>query len=142
MILGIGTDLLRISRMEKALTRHGERLPARILHPLEQARYRDANRPANFLAKSFAVKEAAVKALGLGFRGIGYQDIGWVQDERGRPELCFSEHGRQVMQSMGASSSFVSLTDEADMVVAVVVLEKADGSASDLLSGDQNASPF
>lgn len=123
MILGIGTDLLRVSRMEKALERHGQRLPERILHPLEMQRYVSSRRPANFLAKSFAVKEAAVKALGLGFRGIGYRDIGWIQDRRGKPELCFSPHGEAVMKRMGAARGFVSLTDEADMVMAVVVLE-------------------
>ncbi|MDX1498207.1 MAG: 4'-phosphopantetheinyl transferase superfamily protein, partial [Salinisphaeraceae bacterium] len=59
-IYGIGNDLLRIERMEKALARHGERLPQRILHPLEQARYASSKRKVNFLAKSFAVKEATV----------------------------------------------------------------------------------
>jgi len=124
VIVGIGTDLLRVSRMQKALERHGQRLPERILHPLEMQRYQQSRRAANFLAKSFAVKEAAVKALGLGFRGIGYRDIGWTQDSRGKPELCFSEHGLNVMRQMGAGRGFVSLSDEADMVVAVVVLEK------------------
>ena len=126
VIYGIGTDLLRVSRMEMALQRHGERLPNRILHPLELSRYRQSKRPANFLAKSFAVKEACVKALGLGFRGIGHSDVGWVQDERGKPELCFSDHGWQVMKDRGAGNGFVSLTDEADMVMAFVVLEKLE----------------
>lgn len=124
MIFGIGTDLLRVSRMEKALQRHGDRLPERILHPQEMLRYKRSRRPANFLAKSFAVKEACVKALGLGFHGIAHRDVGWMQDERGKPELCFSEHGEKIMKEMGASHGFVTITDEADMVVAVVVLEK------------------
>ncbi len=142
MILGIGTDLLRISRMEKALQRHGQRLPERILHPEEMSRYISSKNPANFLAKSFAVKEAAVKALGLGFRGIGYADIGWAQNELGKPTLCYSKHGLRIMQEKGASGGFVSLTDEGDMVVAVVVLEKLESTGADVLSGDSSSSPF
>ena len=142
MIMGIGTDLLKISRMEKALKRHGTRLPERILHPDEMQRFHETKRPANFLAKCFAVKEATVKALGLGFSGIGYRDVGWVQDARGKPELVFSAHGKKVMREMGASTGFVSLTDESDMVVAVVVLEKLEADVPDLLSGDEAASPF
>lgn len=142
MIFGVGTDLLRISRMEKTLDRHGQRLPERILHPAEMENYQHARRPANFLAKSFAVKEATVKALGLGFRGIGYQDIGWTQDAKGKPELCFSEHGQNLLLELGVSRGFVSLTDEADMVMAFVVMEKMTESAVDVMTGDIEASPF
>lgn len=123
MITGIGTDLLRISRMEKALERHGERLPERILMPVEMVRYRESSRPANFLAKSFAVKEATAKALGLGFRGVGYRDFGWTQDDLGKPLICHSEHGLEVFQRKGVSHGHLSLTDEADLVMAFVVLE-------------------
>ena len=122
-IYGIGNDLLRIERMEKALARHGERLPQRILHPLEQTRYALSKRKANFLAKSFAVKEATVKALGLGFRGIGHSDVGWIQDPHGKPLLCLSELGQRLFDERQINGSHVTLTDEGGLVMAVVVLE-------------------
>lgn len=125
-IYGIGNDLLLVERMEKALARHGERLPQRILHPREQARYAASRRKGNFLAKSFAVKEATVKALGLGFRGIGHSDVGWDADPRGKPLLCLSEHGQQFFDERNITAGHVSLTDEAGLVMAVVVLECED----------------
>lgn len=125
-IYGIGNDLLLIERMEKALARHGERLPQRILHPREMQRYEQSQRKANFLAKAFAVKEATVKALGLGFRGVGHSDVGWDADPRGKPLLCLSEHGEALFKQRAICGSHVSLTDEAGMVMAVVVLECED----------------
>ncbi|MGB1581706.1 MAG: holo-ACP synthase [Nevskiales bacterium] len=122
-IYGIGNDLLRVERMEKALSRHGERLPQRILHPCEQARYAASKRKANFLAKSFAVKEATVKALGLGFRGIGHSDVGWTQDPLGKPLLRLSDLGQSLFDERQICASHLTLTDEAGMVMAVVVLE-------------------
>lgn len=124
-IYGVGNDLLQVERMEKALQRHGERLPKRILHPREMERYAQARRPGNFLAKSFAVKEATVKALGLGFRGVSYQDFGWDQDALGKPLLCMSAHGRSLLDERGIRAAHVALTDEAGLVMAVVVLEKS-----------------
>lgn len=141
MIIGVGTDLIRVSRMESALQRHGDRLPMRILQDEEMARFRASKRPANFLAKSFAVKEATVKALGLGFRGVGYRDYGWIQDALGKPMVNCSEKGRRVMRSHGAHNAHLSLTDEGDLVMAFVVLESSGGS-DDLLVGDVSASPF
>lgn len=127
--------------MQKALERHGNRLPERILQPEEYARFRSSKRQANFLAKSFAVKEATVKALGLGFRGVGYRDYGWIQDSRGRPLLNYSRHGLEIMQKHGGCSGHVSLTDEGDYVMAFVILT-SDEVNDDLLDGDAGASPF
>ncbi len=124
-IYGIGNDLLRVERMEQALERHGERLAKRILHPREFVRYANSQRQANFLSKAFAVKEATVKALGLGFRGIAHSDIGWDQDELGKPLLCLSDHGRSVFDDRAITASHVTLTDEAGLVMAVVILETA-----------------
>lgn len=125
-IFGIGNDLLRVERMEKALARHGERLPQRILHPIEAERYAKSNRPANFLAKAFAVKEATVKALGLGFRGIAHSDVGWGQDTLGKPVLVLSEHAQSMFDDRGIARGHVTLTDEAGLVMSVVVLELRD----------------
>lgn len=122
-IYGVGNDLLRVERMELALQRHGDRLSKRILHAREAERYIDARHPANFLTKCFAVKEATVKALGLGFRGIHHADIGWDQDARGKPMLCLSRHAQNMFNERGIVAAHVALTDEAGLVMAVVVLE-------------------
>ena len=123
VIYGIGNDLLRIERMERALQRHGERLPQRILHAQEMERYVLSKRKANFLAKSFAVKEATVKALGLGFRGIAPIDVGWTQDALGKPLLLASERCQALFDERHIVASHVTLTDEAGLVMAVVILE-------------------
>ncbi|MGH8529070.1 MAG: holo-ACP synthase [Nevskiales bacterium] len=125
VIYGVGTDLLRVSRMRLAYARRGERLPERILHPAERGRYRAGESAPNFLAKCFAVKEATVKALGTGFRGVGYNEVGWVQDERGKPELVFSSRLASWMRTRGADGGHVSLSDEGDYVLAFVILLRA-----------------
>ena len=75
----------------------------------------------------FAAKEAIVKALGTGFRyGMWLRDSGVVPDRRGRPEVVFSKRGRAVCKDLGVGAGHVTLTDEGDLVVAVVILMRAD----------------
>jgi holo-[acyl-carrier protein] synthase len=125
MIYGIGTDLLDAGRIRDALERWGDRLPQRILHPEEWVGYRTARDPASHLARCYAIKEAASKALGLGFRGIAYNDIGSIRNSIGKPELVFSKHAHSVMNRMGVGPGFVSVSDEGEMIVAMVVFERA-----------------
>src|SRR5262249_36787616 len=88
MILGIGTDLVDIRRIEQAITRHGDRFIARIYTEAERARAeRKANRIDTY-AKRFAAKEACAKALGTGFRnGVFFRDMGVVNLPSGKPTL-------------------------------------------------------
>lgn len=133
MIYGIGTDLLRVSRMQAIYQRHGQRLCDRILHPAELQRLPPGARAGNFLAKCFAVKEAMVKAMGTGFRGVGYREIGWQPDALGKPELLYSPRLRGWLDAHGIGAGFVTLSDEADLIQAVVVLERCqpgDSAAS------------
>lgn len=124
-LYGVGVDLLRIERMDRAWQRHGQRLCERILHPREAERFAAARRPGNYLAKCFAVKEATVKALGTGFRGVYHRDVGWVPDARGKPLLVFSPRLRALMDEWGVAGGELSLSDEAGMVIAFVVLERS-----------------
>src|SRR5262249_9715520 len=91
MILGIGSDLVDIGRIEKVLERHGERFLARVFTPVERARAeRRADRVATY-AKRFAAKEACAKALGTGLRkGVFWRDMGVVNLPSGRPTLKLS----------------------------------------------------
>ena len=74
----------------------------------------------------FAAKEAVVKALGTGFRhGVWVRDVGMVPDHRGKPCVIFSKRGEAVCRRFGVGVAHVSLTDEAGLVVAMAVAEKA-----------------
>ncbi len=90
MILGIGSDLCDIRRVERVLERFGERFIARVFTPTERARAAKraaAGRAATF-AKRFAAKEACAKALGTGFaRGVFHSDMGVVNLPGGQPTL-------------------------------------------------------
>jgi holo-[acyl-carrier protein] synthase len=126
MIFGVGIDVVRVDRIAAAWARHGEQFARRILMPQELAVFRPGKRPERFLAMRFAAKEACAKALGTGFaHGIWVRDVGIVQDRRGRPEVIWSERGQAVCRELGAGAGFVSLTDEAGLVVAFAVLERA-----------------
>ena len=88
MILGIGTDLVDIRRIEQTIERHGDRFINRIYTETERARAeRKANRIDTY-AKRFAAKEACAKALGTGFRnGVFFRDMGVVNLPSGKPTL-------------------------------------------------------
>jgi holo-[acyl-carrier protein] synthase len=123
MIVGIGTDLLEIARMEQALART-PRLPERILTPAELNAYRSHARPALFLAKRFAAKEAAVKALGTGIgRGISWQHFEVSHDPLGRPLLQVSGAAASRAAQLGIRAWHLSYTDERAYVSAFVIAE-------------------
>lgn len=129
MIYGIGTDVVKLERIESTYSRFGERFVRRLLLPEEEAQFRRHRRKARFLAMRFAGKEAVVKALGTGFaNGMWIRDVGIVQDRLGKPEIVFSERGRALCARLGVGEGHVSLTDEAGLVVAVAVLMKRPGA--------------
>ena len=126
MIYGIGTDVVRLDRVEATLARFGEHFVQRLLLPEEEAQYRRHRRKARFLAMRFAGKEAVVKAMGTGFRnGMWIRDVGIVADRLGKPEIVYSPRGQALCASMGIGEGHVSLTDEAGVVVAFAVLLRA-----------------
>ncbi len=125
MIYGIGTDLLRIDRVERLWTKYGEHFAEKILMPEEQAQFAKAHRKGNFLAKAFAAKEAFVKALGTGFTGVSYRDAGLVSLASGKPVLVYSAAMRARLDALGIAVGHISLSDEDGRVMAFVVLEMA-----------------
>ena len=127
MIFGIGTDMVRLDRIEATLERFGEHFVRRLLLPEEADQYHRTRRKARFLAMRFAGKEAVVKAMGTGFRnGMWIRDVGIVADARGKPEVIYSARGRALCTRMGIGEGHVSLTDEAGVVMAFAVLLRAD----------------
>jgi len=124
VILGIGTDLCDIGRIERALERFGERFAERILVPSELEGFRRRRKRAAYLAKRFAAKEAFSKALGTGIRfPVNWHNV-WVDNERsGKPSLKFSKPLAALLKRRGIENVHVSLTDEIGMACAFVVVE-------------------
>lgn len=126
MIFGIGTDILKVERIEAAYARFGEHFVRRLLMPEELADFGRTRHAVRFLGMRFAAKEAIVKALGTGFaHGMWLRDSGVANDPRGRPEIIFSARGTEVCRKLGAGPGHLSLSDEAGLIVAVAVLMKA-----------------
>jgi holo-[acyl-carrier protein] synthase len=125
MIFGIGTDVVRLERVRQVHEKFGERFVERLLLPAELEAFRRYQRPVRFLAMRFAAKEAIVKAMGTGFaHGMWIRDSGIVSNAWGKPEIIWSERGRQMCEQLGIGEGHVTLTDEAGLIVAVAVLMK------------------
>ena len=123
MIFGIGTDIVRVARMQKNLDRYGERFAERILAESERPGFHDTRRKAHYLAKRFAAKEAAAKAMGTGFTaGLAFHHIAVDHEPAGRPILAFSGQAAEFMQAHAIGSAHLSLSDEDEYAIAYVVL--------------------
>ena len=124
MIYGVGSDLVEIPRVERALTRFGERFARRILCEPELRRFHGHTRPAAYLAKRFAAKEAFTKALGTGIHAPANWHGVWVINlKSGKPQLEFSAALGALLRDRGIRRSHLSLTDERGMAAATVILE-------------------
>lgn len=123
MILGVGTDILQISRIEQALERT-PKLAERILTSREQALFSAEKQPARFLAKRFAAKEAVTKALGTGIgRGVSWHHIEIDKDELGRPLVALYDGAAERASELGIANILISYSDEKEYIVAFVVAE-------------------
>lgn len=123
MIFGIGTDVLKLERVEHVWKRFGERFADRVLLDEERDLFGKTKNKVRFLGMRFAAKEAIVKAMGTGFsNGIWVRDVGTIPNDWGQPQVIFSARGRDMCSRLGIGDGFLSLTDEAGLVVAVAVL--------------------
>jgi holo-[acyl-carrier protein] synthase len=128
MILGIGSDLCDIRRIEKTLERHGERFVQRIFTEIERSRAeRKANRAATY-AKRFAAKEACAKALGTGMNGgVFWRDMGVVNQRSGQPTMILTGGAAERLAALTppghVSVIHLTITDEHPYAQAFVVIE-------------------
>lgn len=122
MIVGMGIDVCSIERMRRALERHGDRFFSRICSEAERKDLsgRDV---ATALAGRFAVKEAFAKALD-GARGVGWHEVEVRREPSGRPTLTLHGNATAMVEKFGANRWHVSITHDAGIAVAVVILEK------------------
>src|SRR5215469_17035800 len=127
MILGLGSDLIDIRRIEKTLERHGPRFVARIFTDIEQVKSeRRAARAASY-AKRFAAKEACAKALGTGLsRGVFWRDMGVVNLPSGKPTMKLTGEALKKLNSMtpaGYRAQIdLSITDDYPLAQAIVII--------------------
>lgn len=131
MVFGVGTDIVRSSRVEKIWQRFGERFADRLLLSEERELFDVNKRPVRFLSMRFAIKEAVVKAMGTGFaHGMWIRDVGMVPNAWDQPQIIYSARGREMCERLGIGDGHVSVTDEAGLVVAIAVLMRAADSGS------------
>src|SRR5512132_187523 len=127
MIIGLGSDLCDVRRIEKVIERHGERFLSRIFTPIERAKPDDRANRAETYAKRFAAKEACAKALGTGLRrGVFWRDMGVINLPGGRPTLQLTGGALTRLQAItppGCEARIdVSLTDEGPTAQAIVII--------------------
>lgn len=124
MIVGIGSDIVHIPRIEAILAEKGIQFIQRILTEPEAEALQKAAKPAEFLAARFAAKEAAAKALGTGFRsGLSYLHIRVMNVEMHRPVIMFSEMAQQLADKQQVHNAHLTISHDGDIALAVVVLE-------------------
>ena len=124
MIYGVGTDVVEIERIRRAIERFGERFAQRILCPPELERFKNHRLKANYLAKRFAAKEAFTKALGTGIHAPANWHGLWVSNLRsGKPVLEFTDALQAFLKRKGVTAAHVSLSDEKGVAFATVILE-------------------
>lgn len=124
-MIAVGTDILKVERIEQVMQRQGERFMRRILTEPEQAEFHASKQGNRLLAKRFAAKEAIAKALGTGIgRGVSWQDMVIGHDDKGAPLVTLTGGASVVASERGASGVLLSLADEQDYVVAFAVLAR------------------
>ena len=122
-IVGLGTDIIEIARIEHSLAR-SPRLVQRVLTESEQQILAAHGQPARYFAKRFAAKEEAAKALGTGIgRGISFQHFTVSNDPSGRPQLELTGPAKELADSMQVRSVWLSISDEQAYACATVILE-------------------
>jgi holo-[acyl-carrier protein] synthase len=127
MILGLGSDLIDIRRIEQTLGRYGDRFLDRVFTATERAKSdRRANRAASY-AKRYAAKEACAKALGTGFRrGVFWRDLGVVNLPSGKPTMLLTGGALRRLQEMtppGMRPQIeLTITDEPPLAQAFVII--------------------
>ena len=133
MIVGIGSDLTDIRRIEKTLSRFGDRFIARVFTEVERTRSeRKQDRAASY-AKRFAAKEACAKALGTGLsRGVFWRDMGVVNLPSGKPTMKLTGGALARLQAMTPAGHIaqidLSITDDFPLAQAIVIISSLNAN--------------
>lgn len=122
--IGLGTDLIEVSRIAHAIEHHGERFLARCFSAIERsdAQRSGPDRAAERFAARFAAKEAALKALGTGWsRGIAWTDVTVSSDEAGAPGIAVTGRAAEIASERGIRSWLCTMTHTAQLASATVI---------------------
>lgn len=123
MIVGIGTDIIEVKRIERLLSKQ-KRFKERIFtrDEIEYCEHKK-NNVQNYAAR-FAVKEALLKAIGTGWReGVAFKEIEVKNNEKGKPELVLSGTVKKITEEMGVTNIQVSISHLKDLAIGMVILE-------------------
>jgi holo-[acyl-carrier protein] synthase len=124
MIVGLGTDITEIDRIEAAIRRHGRAFLERVFTPREIAYCERHRASGERFAARFAAKEATMKALGTGWRrGVRWVDIEVVRLPSGRPTIELRGAAREHAERLGVNRIHVSLTHSGNIAFAEVIFE-------------------
>jgi len=128
VIIGIGSDLIDIRRVQKSLHRFGERFTSRIFTEIEQAKSDRRKERAASYAKRFAAKEACSKALGTGLaRGVFWRDMGVVNLPGGKPTMRLTNGAAKRLAEMTPDGCrtviHLTITDDFPLAQAFVIIE-------------------
>ena len=134
MIIGIGNDLIDITRVEKVLERHGERFIQRVFTPVEIRKSERRRMRSASYAKRFAAKEACAKALGTVMSaGVFWRDMGVVNLPSGKPTMALTGGAARRLQSLlppgHKAVIHVTITDEFPLAQAYVIIEALPDAA-------------
>ena len=127
-MIGLGADILDIRRIEKTISRFGNKFKKRIFTNNEIKKCESRRLSLECFARRFAAKEAAAKALGTGFRkGLNFNDISITNDKHGKPSIKLNNKIQNIIKKKFKTKKvnvFLSISDEKKHSIAFVVLEK------------------
>lgn len=130
MILGVGIDIIEVTRIQASFEKFGERFVNRILHPGEIAYCVSHKSPAPFIAVRFAAKEAISKAFGTGIGAqLRWHDMEVRRKESGEPYVILHGSGQKLLEARGGRAVLISLSHTQNYAAAVAILE-GTGSGS------------
>lgn len=123
MIIGIGTDIVEVSRIRRLLDEQGDRFKNRVFTEAERQKADNSSFPAQTYAKRFAAKEAFVKAIQTNGDGISWLEIEVMNHPSGAPELKLSGKALEVLHKINPKAIvFLSLADTKDIAQATVLI--------------------
>ncbi|MBD3182990.1 holo-[acyl-carrier-protein] synthase [Candidatus Poribacteria bacterium] len=122
-IVGIGLDIIEVSRIESVLNRWGSKFEQRVFTPKELDYCRSKGNYYQKLASRFAVKEAVFKALGTGWQaGVGWREIEVTNNHMGKPKVTLNGETERISKSLGVKLILVSMTHTKEYGAAQVIL--------------------
>jgi len=125
MIVGVGTDIVDVNRIEKVYLKQKQAFAERLLSTAELHEFEHQLYPERFLAKRWALKEAVSKALGTGIsQGVRFKDMTISHKESGQPFLVLAGSTLEKAKELGITDWSISVSDEKHHTVAFVVAEK------------------